>query len=140
MVLLFLRIKVICYSRKIFFHIFSIFCSISQNPRTVQAKHRWIPIIHLFHNDLCFIQCFIISFTNNCTALGTIKFLQLNLFPLRVLRIFSVGSLLELLHIVACMDVQLHGNNQYSIIIIGNTLGNISNSLFQSALGILEHA
>ena len=91
MVLLFLRRKVIYYSTNIFFHIFSIYCSILQNPRTIQAKHGQIPIIHLFHNDLCFIHYFIISFTNNCTALGTIKLLQLNLFPLRVLRIFSVG-------------------------------------------------
>ena len=135
MVLLFLRIKVICYSRKIFFHIFSIFCSISQNPRTVQAKHRWIPIIHLFHNDLCFIQCFIISFTNKCTALGTINFLQLNLFPLRVLRTFLVAPLLALLQLVACMDVQLHGNNQYSIIIIGNNFWKYQQFLISERFG-----
>ena len=62
-----------------------------------QAKHEWISVIYLFHSDFCFIQYFIIFFTNTFATLGTIKLLYVYLFPLRVLRFFQWGLLLELI-------------------------------------------
>ena len=59
-----------------------------------QAKHEWISVIYLFHSDFCFIQYFIIFFTNTFATLGTIKLLYVYLFPLRVLRFFSMGTII----------------------------------------------
>ena len=48
-----------------------------------------------------------IIFTNTCASLGNLKLSKVNLFPLRVLRIFPMGPLLELLtnHKIKLLDM-----------------------------------